>query len=178
MNQALTDALLARKPEVAASITRLVEAQYAMLLREFGGSDTFERPGYHVANSRFYTVFSEIIRPLCTRTDEGGVGRKVHHYTLDPARVAAYADKRATESVLAWEGKLAAKMGELEGATVAYLHGNVFAVNGTKQGHAVRVEQDMIINVSSKGKLFNQFPARLYVDGKFTSAAAYAKKFA
>jgi hypothetical protein len=33
----------------------------------------------------------------------------------------------------------------------------------------------MIINVSPKGKLFNQFPARIYVNGKFTSAAAYAK---
>jgi hypothetical protein len=36
----------------------------------------------------------------------------------------------------------------------------------------------MIMNVSSRGTLFNQFPARIYVDGKFTSEAKFKKEIA
>ena len=71
--------------------------------------------------------------------------------------------------------EIAAKLGELDGAEVRHLDGYRFAVVGTKDGRTVRIEQDMIVNISVKGTLFNQFPSRIYVDGKFTSAANYAK---
>lgn len=39
----------------------------------------------------------------------------------------------------------------------------------------VRIEQSVILNVSSKGKVSNQFPARIYVAGKFVSEAKFKK---
>lgn len=37
--------------------------------------------------------------------------------------------------------------------------------------------QDRIFNVISKGTLYNQWPARIYIDGKRISEAAYKRLF-
>jgi hypothetical protein len=58
---------------------------------------------------------------------------------------------------------------------VRALDGARFRIVGIKNDRSICIEQDRIVNVSPKGTLFNQFPARIYVNGKFTSAAAYAK---
>ena len=146
-------------------VTRSINAQFAELLAKFG--PTFGG----VYNSRSYSVWSETIRPC---TDRVGNRTSAEH-TLNADKVAFMANKLAeafADEVLA---KVNAKTGELTEGVARYVSGANFLITGKKGEHTVSIEQNQIINVSVKGKLFNQFPARIYVNGKFTSAAKFAK---
>jgi X-X-X-Leu-X-X-Gly heptad repeat protein len=146
-------------------VTRSINAQFAELLAKFG--PTFGG----VYNSRSYSVWSETIRPC---TDRIGNRTSAEH-TLNADKVAFMANKLAeafADEVLA---KVNAKTGELTEGVAQYVSGANFLITGKKGEHTVSIEQNQIINVSVKGKLFNQFPARIYVDGKFISAAKFAK---
>jgi hypothetical protein len=146
-------------------VTRNINAQFTELLAKFG--PTFGG----VANSRSYHVWSETVRPC---TDRSG-NRTGAEYTLNADKVAFMANKLAeafADDVLA---KVNAKVGELAEGKAVHVSGADFLITGKKGDSKVVIEQNQIINVSSKGKLFNQYPARIYVDGKFTSAAKFAK---
>lgn len=110
------------------------------------------------------------------KSERDASGQKT--YALDDARLATGAAEYAREAAQEWHAKITEKVGALRDATLAYGHGADLAVDGTRDGKAVSVRQQMIVNVSPKGKLFNQFPALIYVDGKKTSEAAYKRAFA
>lgn len=93
---------------------------------------------------------------------------------LDAAKVETLADEAAEACCADLQARLEEKVAGLEAVDVKSVGGGNFEVTGTKNGKAVLVAQQTIINVSSKGKLFNQFPARIYVNGKLTPAAKFA----
>ena len=124
-----------------------------------------------IANSRHYTNWANNLRPF-TRRD--GIGSTKDPLVINHERIAQHAVLFAQATIEAWEAKITAKLGELDSAKVVRGGGFEFVVTGTRNGHEVRIHQDMIVNVSPKGTLFNQFPSRVYVDGKFTPAAKYA----
>lgn len=97
---------------------------------------------------------------------------------IDDAKLASYLDEWATSELESAILKLESKLQTLQEVVVTgFATGNsCFTVRGKNaSGAFVRVEQDQIINVSSKGKLFNQWPARIYVNGKAVSEAAFKK---
>jgi hypothetical protein len=159
----LTTALEAHKPALEAYFVDFAERRFAALVRHFGPA---LRGVYnsHLANN--WRAISSLT--VCD-------GDRINsEYSLDAGRVAAAATAFADATVATWADKIAAKLGELDNAEVRHLDGYRFAVTGSKGDRKVHIEQDMIVNVSSRGTLFNQFPARIYVDGKFTPAAKYA----
>lgn len=174
-SEALKAALEARIPDLAESYTNLIQQQYDMLVREFG--NTFSK----ISNSRYYSLWDTTIRRVVVVTNPTGFSsRNVERdgpaiYALNPEAVQRLALAHATETVMAWANKIEGKMGELEKAECLHMSGCRFAIIGVKAGNNVRIEQDMIVNVSSKGKVFNQFPARCYVNGKFMSEANFKK---
>lgn len=123
-----------------------------------------------VANSRHYRVWSETVRPCCDRTGN----RVADAYTLSEERLARFANSLASDMADEVLAKVDAKVGELTNPNVIRVSGANFIIIGTKSDRAVRIKQNQIINVSSKGKLFNQYPSRIYVDGKFTPATKFA----
>jgi len=157
-------ALEARKPELAADYTAFVTRRFERLTERFGPA---LRGIYNSDQARNW----QAIANLTTRTGT----RIVDHLVLDGGKVAAAADHYADEVIEAWIVKINAKMGQLDNATVCHIDGHRFAINGQKAGRSVRIEQDRIVNVSSQGTLFNQWPARIYLDGKFISAAKFAQ---
>lgn len=92
---------------------------------------------------------------------------------LDDAKMEEYANREVDEMFAAIKVKMLEKAGEIESPKVEDLSHYQFAITGQMKGRTVRIEQDIIINRSANGKAFNQFPARIYVDGKFTSEADY-----
>jgi hypothetical protein len=84
---------------------------------------------------------------------------------------AIYADQQVNSMV----AKLEEKLVGCTDVSVPRFDGDTFVVRARKGAHSVTLDQSRIINVSPKGKLFHQWPARIYVDGKFTSAAAFKK---
>ena len=99
-------------------------------------------------------------------------------YTLDEDLLKKAAESYAVETVAAWEQKIQSKLVDLQNSEVKYFTGLRFDISGEVRGKKVVIHQDMILNVSKLGTLFNQFPARIYVEGKFMSEAAYKKMLA
>lgn len=106
---------------------------------------------------------------------DGGGGRTAA--SIDEEKLRSYAHDYARNSLEELFQKLIAKVGDLEGATAQGLSGFDFQLAGHRDAHRVVVDQQMIVNVSSRGTLFNQFPARIRVDGKAVSEAAYKSMF-
>jgi hypothetical protein len=163
MTTEITAALEAHKPSLEAYFVGFAERRFANLVREFGPA---LRGVYNSDQARNWGA----IAYLTTSNGDRISSERV----LDADLVAAAATAFANATVAAWADKIIAKLGEMDSAEVRHLDGYRFAVTGTKADRKVRIEQDMIVNVSNKGTLFNQFPSRIYVDGKFTSAAKYA----
>lgn len=110
-------------------------------------------------------AFSRTIRPLCTYVDGCPV--------LDADKVATWAAQWAAAQIADVAAKLEAKVPGLEDVHVVSAHDGWITLTGTRNGCRVRVEQGRITNVSSKGNLYNQWPAHVYVDGKKVAAADF-----
>jgi len=145
-------------PELEARFIKFTTATIARYVEKFG-------PDLRgIANSGSYTAWQNGCAAFYSRQT----------HQIDEAALARYAAEYATATIESWAAKIDAKLGELDDATLIRGAGATFTLRGRKAGRNVTIEQDMIVNVSSKGTLFNQFPARIYVDGKFTPAAKFA----
>lgn len=126
-----------------------------------------------VYSSRLARVWAETIRPCCESTSNIP---SQNQYLLSESLLDRFANARAQEMADEVLAKVDSKVGELTDVIVHRVGiGANFQIAGVKGDRKVWIEQTQIINFSSKGKLFNQFPSRIYVDGKFTSAANFAK---
>lgn len=174
-SEALKSALEARIPDLTANYIDLVTRQYEWMLEKFG--ETFDG----VYSSPQYHLWNETIRRVVVVTNPTQFGSRNPQrdgpakYALNPEAVENMAKQHATETVMAWANKIEGKMGELDKAECLHISGCRFAIIGVKGDNNVRIEQDMIVNVSVKGKIFNQFPARIYVNTKFMSEAKFKK---
>lgn len=120
---------------------------------------------------RAYLVIRETLHPVCDIIPGAG-GWRGGTLQLNHDKVAKVAAEMAEAAAVAWEHKMNEKLGATE---VEFVSAETcrFTVRGTFAGRKVRLHQEMIVNVSTKGRLFNQFPSRIYVDGKFTPAAKF-----
>ena len=146
-------------------ITNSVRFSFNNLITTFGPTMS------GVANSRQYRLWSETVRPCCDRSSN----RIGADYSLSEERLASFAARLSNDMADDVLNKVDAKVGQLDTAAVTYVSGANFLINGSKNGRGVSIEQNQIINVSVKGKLFNQYPSRIYVEGKFMSAAKFAQ---
>lgn len=162
----IANALEVFKPLVAQDYTNAVVSQVNALAAKYDLTD--RKVTVDLANSwgedgnRFRSLRNFV------NTKTGGI----YQEWLEK-KAKAYAE----DSVNAMVFKLVAKLGNLENVTVSGLDHTALTVTirGTLHGAAVVLTQQRIINVSPKGKLFHQWPALIYVNGKKVSAAAYAK---
>ena len=97
------------------------------------------------------------------------------NYSLNDERVYKHAERYADQTIDALVAKVVAKVGDLDDVSVASEGGLAFTVRGIKCGRVVTVDQNVTVNVSKRGLVFNQYPARIYVDGDFVSAKAFAE---
>lgn len=181
----ITEALESRRPLFKEMFINRVNAGMARLVADYGVTMTEANNGFKsVYNSPDYSFFANTIRPL-TETyvvDETLTGidaiRATKGYRLVDAKVEAAAVEFAQDSIDNWLAKINSKIGMLSDVTVRDYNHCRFDLSGTVKGLTVRIEQDMIINCSCKGLLFNQYPARIYVNFKFTSEAKFKKLMA
>ncbi|CAB4130718.1 hypothetical protein UFOVP122_22 [uncultured Caudovirales phage] len=167
-NTALTAALEAIRPELADRYARQVRAAFTGMVAAHGPALT------GIYNSwTFVRTFRSLVAPVLAARHRVG-----DDYAIDEAKLAKAAADYAEAAVAQWKDKIEGKLGDLTEATVISMAGARFGIKGTRAGHDVWIEQDMIVKSSTKGLLFNQFPARIYLDGKFTSEAKYKKLFA
>jgi len=101
-----------------------------------------------------------------------------HDGVIRGDRLADAAKAYGEKTALGWYWKMATKLGKAPDvqAVINPTYVNI-EVMATVDGHRVHVKQDIVYKVSSKGTPFHQFPALIYVDGKFTTEAEFAKRF-
>ena len=174
MTTALAAAFAEFKPQIEAQYVARVTCSCEALLAALGPS----LKGVH-NNWTWAKAFSHRLSSVMNRTggERTAAGTAPVVYAVDQNKLAAQAAAYADQVIEAWQGKINAKMGELDGARVARADGVSFSIHGTRQGRTVSIYQQMIVNYRDHTP-YNQFPALIYVDGKKTSEAAYKKLFA
>lgn len=94
-------------------------------------------------------------------------------WTVNPEGMALWAAAQADDVLAKWEAKIGQKLGKgVENVKVCDVNARTFRIEATRNGQAVLLVQQMILN-SRGDTLFNQFPARLYLDGRAVSEAEY-----
>jgi hypothetical protein len=78
-------------------------------------------------------------------------------------------------SVEDFVAKLTKKLGSLTDVEVRRADGGTFVITGKLGDVNVLVEQNQVFKVSAQGTPFHQWPARIYVNGKFTPEASFKK---
>jgi len=124
---------------------------------------------YAVKNHDLFRMYSGISNCLQFDAHAG--------YLIDPEKLAAVSSQYAYDVMEIAYTKIRAKLVRLDRAQVNYINGGDFLIDGYRNGDRVTLRQQVIINFSAKGTMFNQFPARIAINGRFISAAAYKKRF-
>jgi hypothetical protein len=111
---------------------------------------------------------------------ESSFDNAVYSNEIDMAKVEAAAQAEAEATCLAWYKKLTCKLGTVESATLHYSGVGSYCLTVTKAGCAdsIRIEQQIVYKLTSRGGWFAQFPARIYVGGKFTPEKQFKAMFA
>jgi hypothetical protein len=169
----ITEALESYKSAIADNYSSYISNVFNRMVEQFGAS--LKGAGN---DWKYAKVYRETIRPNLRINPEfvkNGTAKLNAPYEIDEHKLSKNAQNYAVATVEYWKDKIKAKLVNLDMVNVRRLDGISFVITGTNKLGTIAIEQNMIVNVSSKGTLFNQFPSRIYVNGKFMSEAAYKK---
>lgn len=124
-------------------------------------------------------VKTRSIRPTAkeVRSSSADILSTMRAYHRNPAAIIKAAYAQAQAEVDAFAPKFELKLGAGFKVSSAGGSDGRWVISGSRNGHAVTIEQGVTFNVSPLGKFFVQFPARLYIDGRFVSENEYVKFF-
>lgn len=171
MTNAFATAFDAYAPKLAADfvayhtrvITRLIE-QYEGNLRGLMNMGTADGAAYR--NSRQFIAYENPTSIMVTRKAVG----------VDVERLQKAGDEYANAVLAEFIAKLSKKLAGVTEVKVVRADANgTFIITGKLGDMPVSIEQQKIWKVSSKGLFFHQWPARIYVGGKFTPEVAFKK---
>ena len=158
----------AHRPTLEAQADRRIRAVFARAVERHGPQLRGITADWDLAH-----VYDNTLRFVLSCSDSSS---RDWAYTLDEAKLAAWVACWAEAQLDGAAVKLDAKIGDLTEINVVRGDGCWFVVTGTHpNGSKVTVKQDQILNVSSRGTLFNQWPAHIYVNGHKVSEAAYKR---
>ena len=164
---ALTAAIETFRPDLEALYAKQARRIAEGMLEKFGPTLR------GIANSDKYRTYEAWVAPILTSD-----GYRIDsERRIDDAKVARFAAKQADACIAQWTAKIAEKLGDIDHAKVVNLGAYTFAIIGSRGGRSIRIEQQIVVKSSPRGTVFNQFPARIYLDGKFTPEAKYKAMF-
>lgn len=161
----IATALEAIRPMIADRYAKQVRRTFERMVEKHGPS---LKGIYNSAD--FARTYRSLVAQYVTRVNEV--------CSINEDCLAIGAASYAEAATIEWQAKIESKLGNLELAVVSRHQGMNFTIVGRRNGHSVAIEQDMIVKSSTRGLLFNQFPARIYVDGKFMAEKKYHAMFA
>lgn len=156
----IIEAVEAFKPNIEERYIKHVTYLYDKMVADLGTE--LKNVGNDWTWARTYT---NTVKPNCTSRQ------------LDFNKLSINAKQYAATATNDWIAKINNKLGDIENVEVRDMTATGFTIVGSKNGHRISITQDMIVNVSGKGTLFNQFPSRIYVDTRFVSEATYKQMF-
>lgn len=180
MNPELREAFMAQAPSLTADFASYMRAMYHRLQKAF--PDGVPSWVSSTGPQRHHRDSIMVLRTVCdTVTRPGPSGIRGYDdgqfLVLNDATLAREAAAYGEQTALQWFYKTNQKLGDLQNPKLVRDTGAEVNVKGERDGKQVELVQQRIINVSALGKLFHQFPSRIYVDGRFTTEEAYYKLF-
>lgn len=177
-NPELRAEFMKQAPALTAEWIAGTRSSYERMVARFDGVVPLSHPSLDWSRDRTEQARRTAIRKEIARLsmvcDRVGDTLVLNEDTL------AATGKRYGELVaLQWFYKTNLKLGELSGAKLHEDRGGYVVVSGEKaDGAKVVMKQQRVTKWAPVAcELFHQFPARLYVDGKFTEERAYVKRF-
>lgn len=179
--ESIKEALESRVPKLAEEFEKHMRNSFAYISGLYPEGIP-SHPGY---NKPAYLVVREFLSQFCDAEAPAGAdpfavrcGRVEKILKLNEEKLKAVALKRAQDAALEWFRKIEGKLGPVSDVRISWASGASFCIKASLPGDLpVRIEQQMIIKESPKGRLFNQFPSRIYVANQFTPEANYVKLF-
>lgn len=174
LNPALKAAFEAQAPDLAAEFESYMRSTYAALQKNFPDGV----PAYLESRSPYRHEVA-LLQTVCDirRKEPAVIGSMDHIMVLDEGALTSRAEAYGLSTALQWFYKTNQKLGDLQSPVLVKDRDGYVHVKGERDGKKVELVQQRIINVSPLGKLFHQFPSRIYLDGKFMTEEAYAKLF-
>ena len=140
---------------------------------------TYDRKEIHVLGNSFSADGGKWrqLRTFTVMVDENGerTTRYTSLYKINYEKIKTESVRYAQSQVDAFKFKLNQKLADLTDIEDLRISGSDFRFVGLLGDKEVLVEQTTVLKCSNKGTLFNQWPCRIYVNGKFMSEAAFKK---
>lgn len=174
INEALRVAFEAQAPTIIQNYVDYIKASYEEQVTKRG-------PALALSNiwddDRFF--LKESIHPVCDATLDATKPHRnvVSAWTLNADKLLKVATAFGYAAALDWFNKTNSKLGALELPNLLVSRGGFVEITGTRAGKAIRMSQQQVLKRSKLGRLFYQYPARIYIDEKFTPEREYIKQF-
>lgn len=176
-NPILKAAFLARAPELAAEYAEYIRRQFARV----GTAYTEGIPRYVSHHQPFYRDITCTLRDACKTLEVPGNRilsiKNQYLLVLDESYLQEVATTYGQRIALDWYYKTNDKLGDVQNVNLGEPVNGDMVVTAERDDVRIVLNQQRILKQSPKGLLFHQFPARIYVDKKFTTEAAYKKMF-
>ena len=160
-------------PAIAADFENWVTKTLERIL------STYDRKEIHVLGNSFSADGGKWrqLRTFTCMVDENGerTTRYTSIYKINYEKIKTESVRYAQAQVDAFKFKLNQKLADLTDIEDLRISGSDFRFSGVLGDKEVLVEQTTVLKCSNKGTLFNQWPCRIYVNGKFMSEAAFKK---
>ena len=169
MSKSIREILIAEAPTFAAEFVEYYEKFYADNVEEIG----------HKWLSNAYDGRRERWNHVIVRCFDKGESNSfdAEYGAFNRDKLIAMGDEYGEARALEWANKIEAKLENVDGVEITNWSRGSFGFAGTRDGKKVSLIQQTVTKVSKNGVWFHQFPARIYVDGKFFSEKAYKELF-
>ena len=176
-NAVLKAAFLGLAPDIALDYVNQVRRVYAYVAATYPDGKV---PAYPKHSSKHFSVIRTLLSDACLFVQPPRVSgvQEDAYLVLEEEKLLRVAKKYGDEVSLTWYAKTNEKLGGVADVAVSDHKGGELSVTGDLGGKRIDLSQQRIIKSSPRGNLFHQFPARIYVDGKFTTEAAFKKMVA
>ncbi len=174
MNTAIEEAISVHRPQWEESYKKIIRNSFDRMVQKLGVS----LKGIH-NDWDYCCMYNASVKFNISANKKKGEQpwQTINEYYIDEEKLGMMAKRYSDECVKNWLSKINGKLGELEEAKCNYMSNGSFNIRGIREGHNIEISQQTIIKVSKRGVVFNQFPARIYLDGKFFPESKYKKFF-
>lgn len=173
MNVALRAAFEAQAPQIAAEFSDYIRRAFEYQQTKFPDGIP-AHPRYSV-NPEIVVLIRQTLAPVCDVVGQGGMHWEKQTLALNDDKLHRAAQKYAAEVAVQWFYKTNQKLGPIENPELLHDHGGDVVVKGTRGGKAIVMRQQRVMKWGRGCGAFHQFPARIYVNDKFTTEVDYTK---
>ena len=158
-------------PMLKADYANMINTRFDYFEKDYGpvGTLSGHSPDWIGLDTQRY------LRQFASPADGKCTGKPDAPKVRNPARIEKFCQEAAESNVESYVAKLEKKLGDIEDVAIIDVRDGAFTITGRLGNSKVVVNQTIVMKFSNRGTPYHQFPARIYVDGKFTPEKNFKK---